>query len=104
MIPGARQQYEYSFRLYTKELHQQSKQKWLKDGDRCTSLFYNSVKIRRERNGLFLLQGASGEEYNTRSSIVDHVLGFYQKLFGTKQHVQGFQSAVYGFGAKLLLL
>lgn len=76
------------YHLLSAQLHQNAKMDWIQDGDKCTRLFYNSVKMRRKRNSMHLLLDSDGNNYASRDTITQHVLDYYGKLFGTTYGVE----------------
>lgn len=79
-------------------MHQRAKQDWIQDGDKCTRLFFQSIKLRRKKSGLHLLLGKNGEIFSTRDSIIEHVLSFYGDLLGSTQVVLPINSPVLNSG------
>ncbi|XP_059644155.1 uncharacterized protein LOC132285935 [Cornus florida] len=60
---------------------QKSRVKWLKEGDKCTSFFYNLVKQRRCHNAITALENTKGEKSNDPKVIKEWLVEYYTDLY-----------------------
>ncbi|CAL1354176.1 unnamed protein product [Linum trigynum] len=63
---------------------QRSRNSWLQEGDKNTSLFHASTIKRRNRNCLLKLKDSNGNQIDNVQDLDEHANGFYRNLFTGK--------------------
>ena len=58
---------------------QKSREKWLKEGDRNTKFFHNSIKMRRAHNKIFSIENSEGIMVNDPNVIKKEAIAFFKE-------------------------
>lgn len=65
---------------------QQSKEKWVVDGDKNTQYFHDSVKTRKMRNHVPSLTDNNGMKHFSESAKGDIAVSYFVELFQSSNH------------------
>ncbi|KAL0281750.1 UNVERIFIED_CONTAM: hypothetical protein Sradi_7290800 [Sesamum radiatum] len=68
-------------------LRQRAKLRWLKDGDRCTRVFFRKINATRAKMRVFQITSAAGEVLTETDQVASEFLSYYKILLGgVQQH------------------
>ena len=75
--------------LHKEELYwrKKSQEIWLKEGDKNTKYFHNSIKERRSSNKVFSIKNDQGEILTDQNQINEDAVGFFQNLIGSSHNM-----------------
>ncbi|KAL0291683.1 UNVERIFIED_CONTAM: hypothetical protein Sradi_7018100 [Sesamum radiatum] len=68
-------------------LRQRAKLRWLKDGDRCSRVFFRKINATRAKMRVFQITNAAGDVLTEADQVVSEFLSYYETLLGgVQQH------------------
>ncbi|KAL0295057.1 UNVERIFIED_CONTAM: hypothetical protein Sradi_6855500 [Sesamum radiatum] len=66
-------------------LRQRAKLRWLKDGDRCSRVFFRKINATRAKMRIFQITNVAGEVLTETDQVASEFLSYYKTLLGEAQ-------------------
>lgn len=78
-------EYTQKHQAYVDFLKQKAKLEWLKQGDKNTTIFHQSIKSRRLKYHVYNICDEHGNWVDSSKEVVDAFLNYYTEPLGTKE-------------------